>query len=967
MAPTARSGATGTPPLRLLPAAAVLLLVCRAGRPCAAPQPAEAASWRQDAFWISFWAGPQVPVPELDGRFAELVECNFTGFMGFHGKLPAPGAYPPTVPGGYPATIERVTAEISLCAKYGLRCVPSLCEIPPYTLPPGNPCIELGRGSPTFWGFQLLDEPLDYPRVANWTRQIAAARPDALRFVNLLGAGDWDFFKTVDDYAASIKTYVKLVRPQVLSMDFYPVFAKVAPAFDAPPCGAKDCRESKDLYGASLAVLRQEAEAAPGGPIPFWSFFNVLPYNVAHGDPTEAMLRWQAMTSLAYGSSGVMYFCYWTCFGSLGGGLIISRGREGPGEPGIVFQRSPHWYEAQRLNGVLKIYGGFLLGRKSVGVYRASSDQTVGVPYHVDRHPWNGSTPTNTTGPLPVVDCAIAGLSNTGLRVGVGEPAEWLIGQFSLAGAPRWGPTDSQQSQVQRDSAIVPPTHTLAVLLHNQDESRNVWSTVQFAEWINTTYGAILELDAVHGGLRPFLDDSPFTPGYQVALDAAGARVFVLQAAGAIPSPPPPPTPVPPPPVPVVANQIKDFAWIWRTQEEGGGSVNASNGMNCTDGSIGCSWLHATTALVVNPLRSTESDRADVADCEALAKRNVTCIVSVSHVFLIDGTSGNLSLSPDYEARWRSYIALMWPILRNVRGWYGPSVAGLYQPAETLQTIVNVLKRDTAAIDVLLTMPSQALGEFNLSDVPSNLDILAAEACCAPLAKRNVSSYMACSVRWPEVESTLDALAAFAMQHAHMRVAVIPDATAATYDGIGGLSQRVLNNRHLAWCLQQPRCVAVMPFVGAGHWNDTVIQQGEAYDELLRIGDAVRSQNWSNTSLGAAQRLYCPLAGVLTHTPCVHTPTTLRLRQPADKFRLNLYFSGAVSSSHPVRQCSPLQVDHGCDNVLLPLDGVTVTAEQPDGNALYEFLDYCDASPRGRAVDPTAFDWDYSCCANHTK
>ena len=82
-----------------------------------------------------------------------------------------------------------------------------------------------------------------------------------------------------------------------------------------------------------------------------------------------------------------------------------------------------------------------------------------------------------------------------------------------------------------------------------------------------------------------------------------------------------------------------------------------------------------------------------------------------------------------------------------------------------------------------------------------------------------------------------------------------------------------------------------------------------------------------------------------------------------------LYFSGAVSLSYRVRRCSPLQVDHGCDNVLLPLDGVTVTAEQPDGNALYEFLlvDYCDASPRGRAVDLTAFDWDYSCCANHTK
>ena len=33
-----------------------------------------------------------------------------------------------------------------------------------------------------------------------------------------------------------------------------------------------------------------------------------MPYDAMHTDPTEAMLRWQAMTSLAYGSSGVMYF-----------------------------------------------------------------------------------------------------------------------------------------------------------------------------------------------------------------------------------------------------------------------------------------------------------------------------------------------------------------------------------------------------------------------------------------------------------------------------------------------------------------------------------------------------------------------------------------------------------------------------------------------------------------------------------
>jgi hypothetical protein len=54
-------------------------------------------------------------------------------------------------------------------------------------------------------------------------------------------------------------------------------------------------------------VLRAQAGVAG---IPFWIIFNSMPY-AAHADPTEAELRWQAFTALAYGTSGVLYYCYW--------------------------------------------------------------------------------------------------------------------------------------------------------------------------------------------------------------------------------------------------------------------------------------------------------------------------------------------------------------------------------------------------------------------------------------------------------------------------------------------------------------------------------------------------------------------------------------------------------------------------------------------------------------------------------
>ena len=217
-------------------------------------------------------------------------------------------------------------------------------------------------------------------------------------------------------------------------------------------------------------------------------------------------------------------------------------------------------------------------------------------------------------------------------------------------------------------------------------------------------------------------------------------------------------------------------------------------------------------------------------------------------------------------------MALMKPVLPFVRAWYPSDEPDTKIPVETLQKIVDVLKRDTPAVDVLLTLSSLALDQhpgrqtFNLSDVPANADIVAFGMHCYPGAKPAGGGRAACSVRWPNVESRLERLAAFAAQHAHMRVAVIPDATAATTEGIGALSQRELNNRYLAWCSRQLRCVAMLPFVG-GHWADAK-QEGAAYAELERIGDAVRTRDWSNTSLGAALRLHCPTAGVLTHVPC---------------------------------------------------------------------------------------------------
>lgn len=186
------------------------------------------AAWKQDAFWISFWVGPQVDVPELDGRFAEIAEANFTGYLGFNGNSVSP----------YRPNATRVAAEIELCDKHGLKCVPSLCGEHMGSV--DSPCDGLGESSPDFWGFQLLDEVGKFAEMGSWQQQLLAKRPAALNFFNLLGDTP---FPTPDAYSAYINSFVQTVKPAVVSMDFYPAFPSDQPAAaDATAASTQEVR-----------------------------------------------------------------------------------------------------------------------------------------------------------------------------------------------------------------------------------------------------------------------------------------------------------------------------------------------------------------------------------------------------------------------------------------------------------------------------------------------------------------------------------------------------------------------------------------------------------------------------------------------------------------------------------------------------------------------------------------------------
>lgn len=280
--------------------------------------------FKQDVFGIGFWVAPQTD-QNIDARYAEIAEANFTFVIGLCG-----GASPAPVP-----------EQLALCTKHGLRAIITPGSTTPDQLPDG----------PALWGYALMDEPNagQFAELSGKVAAIRAARPGKLAFINLFPDYATPEQLGTKTYAEHVSRFMKEVNPDVLSMDHYPSFRPDA--------------DGRANYCRNLEVMRNESLAAK---VPFWNFFNTMPYG-SHTDPTEAQLRWQIFTSLAYGAKGVMYFCYWTPRGDefpKGGAILTADGR-----------RTRHYDQARRINAGLKHLGPTLMQLTSSGVHRVKPKQ----------------------------------------------------------------------------------------------------------------------------------------------------------------------------------------------------------------------------------------------------------------------------------------------------------------------------------------------------------------------------------------------------------------------------------------------------------------------------------------------------------------------------------------------------------------------------------------------------------------
>lgn len=284
---------------------------------------AAAQQFVQDRLAIGFWVPPPTN-RQADQYYRDIAEANFT-----------------LVIGGFGTDADR---QLELCEKYGLKAVVK-AEGPVEDWPAGEAC----------WGYMMVDEPnaSQFPELGRQMQGIYKAHPGRFGYINLFPNYASSGALGTETYDEHVRLFMEQVKPQVLSMDHYPLMR---------PGG-----DTRDAYTRNLRTMRKYALQED---VPFWNFFYSMPFN-DRLDPTEAQIRWQIFTSLAHGARGVLYFCYWT----------PGKGNKGTGEfpkGGAIITaeglKTRHWDEARRINAELKNMGPTLMSHTSTRVVEISTD-----------------------------------------------------------------------------------------------------------------------------------------------------------------------------------------------------------------------------------------------------------------------------------------------------------------------------------------------------------------------------------------------------------------------------------------------------------------------------------------------------------------------------------------------------------------------------------------------------------------
>ncbi len=177
-------------------------------------------------------------------------------------------------------------------------------------------------------------------------------------------------------YAEHIEEYLKTVKPELLSYDHYH-FLTTAPTVTTNIAAGGNERERMIREAAINKVERagffDNFETVRELCLKYDTPYMIIILLVAHGPYrylTEAEIRWEVFQSLAYGTSRLSYFTYWTPgeaddpddFWKWNNGMITQTG-----------ERTEHYDMVKTVNVELAAVGDELMGKKSIGIFHTQN------------------------------------------------------------------------------------------------------------------------------------------------------------------------------------------------------------------------------------------------------------------------------------------------------------------------------------------------------------------------------------------------------------------------------------------------------------------------------------------------------------------------------------------------------------------------------------------------------------------
>ena len=200
------------------------------------------------------------------------------------------------------------------------------------------------RDHPAALGFLLRDEPRAemMPELGEVAAMLRRAMPGAWPYVNLLPNYATAAQLGAPTYEAYVEKSLRDIHPPMLSYDNYSLFSGMM----------------MGRFYTNLATVRRASQKAD---IPFW---NVILANThfSYMEPSDATLRLQAYSTLAYGGRGIEYFTYFS--------PKVGNFRLAPVDQ--FGHRTATWYALRRLNSQIRELAPWLIKLHSTGIYHSA-------------------------------------------------------------------------------------------------------------------------------------------------------------------------------------------------------------------------------------------------------------------------------------------------------------------------------------------------------------------------------------------------------------------------------------------------------------------------------------------------------------------------------------------------------------------------------------------------------------------